>query len=103
MTGCDHVIGIAEPTPAGLANLERALGVAEHFKIPYSVVMNKEGLSKKYEKKIANRFGKKLIARIPYDEEIPRLLASGIPPILGEGKGAKGLRELAEKVKALIK
>lgn len=102
IAGCNHVIGVAEPTPAGMVNLERALQVAEHFRIPYSIVMNKEGLSKKYERKIAGKFGKKLIARIPYDEEIPRLLAAGTLPILGKGRGAKALRKLAEGVIGMI-
>lgn len=102
ITGCNHVIGIVEPTPTGLANLRRALEVAEHFKIPYSIIMNKEGISKKYEKMIAKRFGKKLIARIPYDEEIPHLLAKGIPPILGNGAAAKSIKELCKKIDALI-
>lgn len=99
---CDYVIGVVEPTPASLRNLKRVLDVVRHFKIPYSVVVNKCGLSSKQETVITRRFGKKIIAHVPYDEEIPRLLARGIPPILGKGNGAKGLMKLAGKLKKQI-
>jgi MinD superfamily P-loop ATPase len=103
VAGCEYAIGVLEPTPAGMANLERALQVLEHFGIQYSVVMNKVGISRENERKAVRKFGKKLIAKIPYDEGIPRLLANGVPPVLGEGKAAESFRRLAGKVKAIIR
>lgn len=97
LSGCDYAIGVVEPTPAGIANLERALKVAKHFSIPFSIVMNKEGLSKANEIIIMRKYGKLLIARIPYDEGIPPMLAAGTPPSLGEGPGSKALGEMAKK------
>lgn len=102
VTGCDYAVGVVEPTPASIANLERALEVVKHFRIPFSVIINKEGISEKYGKKIAERFGRRLIARIPYDEEVPRLLAHAIPPIRGEGEGAKGFQEAVEAVEKVL-
>ncbi len=103
LSGCDHAIGVVEPTPASIANLGRALKVAAHFSIPYSVVMNKEGLSKANESAIAHRFGPSLVARIPYDEGIPPLLADGKPPSLGEGPGPAALRNMAKEVVAMLR
>lgn len=102
VTGCNYAIGVVEPTPASIANLERALEVVDHFKIPFSVVMNKQGISEKYEKMIVEKFKDKLIASIPYDEEIPHLLAEGIPPIKGNGEAAKSLKKLVKKVEAYV-
>ena len=102
VTGCEHAIGIVEPTKTSMVNMERALEVVKHFNIPFSVVMNKEGISEKYEKKIAELFGDRLIGRIPYDEEIPRLLADGVPPIRGKGKGAEGFKKIVEAVESVI-
>ncbi|MFH1285964.1 MAG: ATP-binding protein [Candidatus Micrarchaeota archaeon] len=96
VAGCEYAIGVIEPTPASIINLERALEVAKHFKIPYGVVLNKEGISGKYEGRIRRKFGKKLLASIPYDKEISILLAKGIPPAEGKGEGAKALRELGK-------
>jgi MinD superfamily P-loop ATPase len=102
ITGCDYVVGVAEPTLAGIANLERALKVVEHFGIPHSVVMNKVGLSEKHERLAGRKFRERLLAGIPYDEEIPRLVAKGIPPIMGKGMGARALRSAAARVTELL-
>ncbi len=101
-TGVDYAIGVVEPTPSSIANLERALEVVRHFKIPFSIVMNKVGVSEKHEKEIAGKYGEKLIAQIPYDEEVPRLLAQGIPPIKGNGEAAACLKRLVAKLKKVI-
>jgi MinD superfamily P-loop ATPase len=102
ITGCDHVVGIVEPTPTSITALERALKVVAHFNIPFSIAVNKAGISRKNEQRIEKKFGKNIIARIPYDDEIPRLLAKGIPPLLGKGRGASGFKELAEAVWDII-
>ncbi len=102
VTGCDYALGVVEPTPASIANLERALEVVKHFNIPFSVIMNKSGLSKKYEKEINRKFGNAIIATIPYDEELPHLLARGVPPVKGNGKAAVALKELVKKVELEI-
>jgi MinD superfamily P-loop ATPase len=103
VTGCDHALGVVEPTPASIANLERALEVVEHFNIPYSIVMNKVGISDSYEKVIRESFGDRIIGEIPYDEETPRLLAEGIPPVEGQGRAAESLRGLCQAVKGLVR
>ena len=102
VAGCDYAIGVLEPTPAGMKNLERALEMVRYFNIPYCIVMNKVGISRKNEGKAVRKFGGKIVARIPYDEEVPQLLAEGIPPVLGKGKAAQSFRKLAEKVESLV-
>ncbi len=102
VTGCDYAIGVVEPTMTSMVNMERALEVVRHFNIPFSVVLNKAGISEKYERKIEGMFGKRLIARIPYDEEVPRLLARAIPPIHGKGKGAEGFRKASQAVEKML-
>jgi MinD superfamily P-loop ATPase len=96
ISGADHAIGVLEPTPASIANLERALRVAKHFSIPFSIVMNKAGLSKTNESLIMHKYGGLIAAKIPYDEGVPPLLAEGTPPSLGEGPASKALREMAK-------
>ena len=93
---------MVEPTPASIANLERALQVVSHFSIPFSIVINKSGISEKYENEISIKFKEKLVATIPYDEEIPHLLANGIPPINGKGKAARALKEMVKKMENSI-
>ena len=102
VAGCDYAMGVLEPTPAGMNNLERALEMVEYFKIPYYIVMNKVGISSENERKAVRKFGREIAARIPYDEEIPQLLAEGIPPVLGKRKAAQSFRKLAEKMESLL-
>jgi MinD superfamily P-loop ATPase len=102
VAGCEYAVGVLEPTPAGAANLERALQVVRHFRIGYCVVMNKEGISKRNERKALRKFGRNLVARIPYDEEVPRLLADGVPPVLGEGKAAYAFRKMVGKIERIV-
>jgi len=102
VTGCDYVVGVVEPTPASIANVERALEVVKHFNIPYSMVMNKKGISEKYENEIRKKFKDLVVAEIPYDEEVPKMLAEGIPPVLGKGEAAKSLKEMAEKINEVV-
>ncbi len=103
VSGCDYAVGVVEPTPASIANLGRALEVVRHFGIPYSIVLNKKGISKKYEKEISKRFGSLLIAEIPYDEQVPRMLAKGVPPSLGKGTASVALRKAARSIIALMR
>lgn len=98
VSGCDYAVGVAEPTPAGIANLERALEVVKHFSIPYSVVMNKKGISPAHEKEITRKFGRVLTASIPYDETVPRMLAEGTPPSIGTGAAAAAFKKMAKKL-----
>jgi MinD superfamily P-loop ATPase len=44
LSGADAVLLVTEPTPAGLADLERVVQLAAHFRIPAAVVLNKADL-----------------------------------------------------------
>ncbi|MFA5050354.1 MAG: ATP-binding protein [Candidatus Micrarchaeia archaeon] len=103
ITGSNYVIGVVEPTQTSIRNLERALEVVKHFGVPYSIVMNKVGISKEFEEKIENEFGDKIIGKIPYDDNIPYLLAEGIPPVLGKGISKEKLKEFTKNVKEIIR
>lgn len=44
LSGADAALLVTEPTPAGLADLERVVDLAAHFGIPTAVVLNKADL-----------------------------------------------------------
>jgi MinD superfamily P-loop ATPase len=100
--GCDYAILVVEPTPASISSMGRALEVVSHFSIPYSIVLNKSGISKENEERIRREFGESIIGEIPYDEELPKLLARKIPPIRGSGSAARALRQISENVEKTI-
>jgi MinD superfamily P-loop ATPase len=100
--GCNYAIAVVEPTPASISSVKRALEVVKHFAIPYSIVINKVGLSKENEDRIRKELGENVIGEISYDEELPKLLANKIPPIRGKGKAAEALKNISKNVEKLI-
>ncbi len=102
ITGCDRAVCIVEPTPASISALERAISTLNHFSIPYDIIVNKEGISQEYSERINDMFKEKILARVPYDEEIPRLLANAIVPSQGSGRGAHALRKASEVFSAMM-
>ena len=98
ITDCDYAIGVVEPTQASISDLDRAITTAEHFGIPYGVVINKTGISGENERKIRDRWGGFILAELPYDPEVPKILAKRIIPIMGDSKVSEGLKKLAEMI-----
>ncbi len=96
--GCDYALLVAEPTPASISSMKRALEVVLHFSIPYSIVINKVGISEENEERIREEFPENIIGEIPYDEELPKLLAQKVPPIRGAGPSALALKQVSENV-----
>lgn len=84
ITGTDAVVAVAEPTPSGRHDLDRVLSVAEHFKVPAYVCINKYDLNLDVSEEIAldceNR-GVPVISRIPYEPAIIKALQQGMTPV----------------------
>lgn len=100
--GCDYALLVAEPTPASISSMKRALEVVLHFSIPHSIILNKVGISEENEKRIRTEFQEKIMGEIPYDEELPRLLAQKVPPIRGGGPSSLALKQISENVEKAI-
>ena len=77
ITGVNLVLVVTEPTLSGMSDLERIIGVAEHFKIPPMVCINKYDINKDNTKKIQEYCKKKkidVVGKIPYDTAITKAL-----------------------------
>ena len=98
ITGTDYAIGIVEPTPSSISDLERMLKTASHFKIPYWIILNKAGLSGENEDKIRKKWQGKIIAEVPYNSEVPRLLALGKPVLYANPEIKAEIEALSEKI-----
>jgi len=72
LKGTDFVVAVTEPTPSALHDLKRVLYLAEHFKIPHGIVINKSTLDKGFRAKI-ERFAKgkgiPILGEIPYSQD----------------------------------
>ena len=82
VTGADLALIVAEPTVAGLHDLERAGGLAAHFRLEPVVCINKADLYDKGAERIKDRcdaLGMKVLGSIPFDETVTRALVEGHP------------------------
>jgi MinD superfamily P-loop ATPase len=75
VTGADLALIVTEPTLSGAHDLERLMGLLNHFKIPAMVSVNKWDINpaqtEAIEQKAVERGGR-IVARIPYDRKVTR-------------------------------
>jgi len=91
VTGVDAVILVTEPTLSGLHDVERALGVVRHFRIPAYLVINKADLSPELSERLqafAVENDLPILGKIPYDRAVPDSLIRGRSVVEQEGSPA---------------
>lgn len=80
VSGVNAVILVTEPSLSGLHDLERILGVVQHFRIPAYLVINKADLSEEMSRKIeafAAAQDLHVLGRIPYDQIVTKQMVAG--------------------------
>jgi MinD superfamily P-loop ATPase len=81
-SGADLALIVAEPTVAGIHDMERVLQTTAHFRIPALVCINKADIYPDGAAQIEAYCGQRgieVIGRIPFDETIPRAMMEGEP------------------------
>jgi len=94
VTGSDYVILVTEPTPSGYSDMQRALEVVNHFKIPYGIVINKYDINMNHTEMI--RQSSAVIAEIPYDRAFTEALVNLTPLIEYEKKYEEIFQKIAD-------
>lgn len=77
ISGVDLVLVVTEPTLSAILDLKRVIGVADHFKIPSIVCINKYDINQKNTEKIQDFCEKKdieIVGKIPYDTVFTKAL-----------------------------
>lgn len=80
IAGTDAVLIVTEPTLSGLHDLERAGGLAAHFKIPTLACVNKYDLNEEMSERVAGYCARnriELVGRIPYDTVVTHAMVAG--------------------------
>lgn len=88
---------VTEPTPSGFSDLKRVLKVVEHFKIPWSIVINKYDINLELSNKIKKWAGKNFLGRISYDKEIFRAISDLTPIMETDLKAKKEIKVIFKK------
>ena len=98
ITGTDAVVAVTEPTPSGRHDLSRVLAVAEHFKVPSFVCINKYDLNSSVTDDIIADCSKRnspVICKIPYDPAVVSALQHGFTPV------DAGLNNIIEPIQSM--
>jgi MinD superfamily P-loop ATPase len=78
----DLALVVTEPTPSGIHDLERALTLCRHFRVPAMVCVNKFDLNPSLDKQVREYCTRSQIAvteSIPFDDSVPRAIGQGLP------------------------
>jgi len=98
ITGADAAVIVTEPTMSGLSDLKRILAVAEHFRIPAYVCINKYDINQEISEEIGsfceNR-GIKIIGRIPFDQKIVNALREFKTPV------EAGIEDITDEIRSM--
>jgi len=77
LTGVNLILAVTEPTLSGIHDLERILKLAEHFKIPSMVCINKFDINLENSQNIISyceNNGSKIVGNIPYEPKVVEAL-----------------------------
>jgi MinD superfamily P-loop ATPase len=80
LTGGDYVVMVTEPTLSGSSDLRRAVAVADHFRVPTGIIINKADINPEIASRIeeyAAATGRDVLGRICYDPAFTRAQLSG--------------------------
>lgn len=76
--GSDYCILVTEPTPFGLYDLELAVETLKELKIPFGVVVNKEGIGDEKVYEYCRKEKIEILLKIPFDRRIAELYSRGV-------------------------
>ena len=102
ITGASLVVVVTEPTISGVHDMDRVLGLSEHFKIPSVLVINKADLNEVMSKTIesvAQKYGTPVIGHIPYDSVVTRAMVKGETVVEHHnGSVTKEIKDIAKNI-----
>lgn len=102
ISGASAVLILTEPTLSGLHDLERVLGVAQHFRARSYIAINKHDLNPGMTRRIedfARAEGLEVVGRIPYDEAVTEAMVQGQTVIeYGNDPAAQAMRQIWERM-----
>ncbi len=84
LSGANLALLVTEPTLSGIHDLERVLGVCQHFGVPSLVCINKYDINENNTLQIEQYClgqGIEVAAKIPFDSIVTRAMVEGLPVV----------------------
>jgi MinD superfamily P-loop ATPase len=100
----DKGLVVVEPTLSGIHDLERALGLLEHFKIEPLVCVNKRDLNEENTETIrefCSKINVDVVGLVPFDPVVTRAMVAGQPVVehSPDSPASMAIREMWDNVK----
>jgi MinD superfamily P-loop ATPase len=107
ITGTKLVIVVTEPTPSGMHDLERVIGLTNHFRIKAAVVVNKSDISLSWlniVKEYCNANNHYFLGEIPYEPAVTDAQRAGksIIEFKPECGASKAIRGIFDKLQSIL-
>jgi len=105
--GADAVLIVTEPTVSGIHDLQRVAGLADHFKVPAMISVNKHDLNPEMTTRIetyAETSGLVLAGNVPFDPQFTKAMVQGMTIFEqgGSSPATEAVRELWQRVCAKL-
>ena len=84
LSGANLVLAVTEPTLSGMHDLDRVLGVCQHFGVPALVCINKYDINEENTsniEKFCEAMGVEVISKLPFDNVVTEALVKGLPVV----------------------
>ncbi len=98
----DLALIVTEPTLSGIHDMERVVGLAQHFGLPMAVLINKADLNAGNAARIrgfCEQADIALLGELPFDEVVPKSIAAAIPLVeYDDGPVSQGIASAWETV-----
>ena len=98
LKGVDYCLLVTEPTPFGLHDLRIAVDVVRLLEIPFSVVINRDGVGDECVERYCREESISVDLRIPDDRRIAHLYSEGVPFTTQLPAMRRGFTRLFERI-----
>jgi MinD superfamily P-loop ATPase len=102
LSGASLALLVTEPTLSGIHDLERVLGVCQHFSVPAIVCINKYDINEENTCKIENFCLEQQVdvaAKIPFDKVVTEAMVRGLPIVqYSQGKISRQINTLWQNI-----
>ncbi len=106
LSGASLALLVTEPTLSGMHDLERVLGVCQHFGVPAQVCINKYDLNEENARQIESQClsqGIEIAGRIPFDNVITESIVQGVPVVeYSDGRVTQEIERMWHTLSAIL-
>ena len=106
LSGTSLALLVTEPTLSGMHDLERVVGVCNHFQVPTLVCINKCDINEENSNQIESmcrELETEVVGKIPFDNMVTEALIQGQPVTeYSNGKISKQIESMWESVRKMV-